>query len=399
MSDQNTQLAILPPAALARNVDHATWNALSEIYGDPSPEKLGLVLDYCRARKMDPLKKPVHIVPVWSKKKNQMVETIWPAISEVRATAMRTNLYAGREATVFGPTIKARVGSVEMQYPEWAQVTVYRIVGGHRCAFVGPICEWLECYSRMGKDPAPNSMWQKRAKGQLDKCAEAAALRAAFPEETGGVATAEEMEGKEIGDIDEMTTAGEATIPDRPKVQRAARGAAKALEAAEAPAQNIATAATHTVESAAKAVVEEVAQTVTAAAGTTARAADIAKASANAVDAEVTTPAGPITALRDREGITVICEVAEFVAKDFGNAQKSKPAVRAVLKGEYTGVAFDDITAKLVDGKVVCSPAWDLGKRKFVLFGKARVDGSVATMVKSIEVIDGGTKTDEPPAF
>jgi hypothetical protein len=42
------------------------------------------------------------------------------------------------------------------------------------------------------KDGSPNSMWQKRPRGQLDKCAEAAALRAAFPEELGDDPTSDE---------------------------------------------------------------------------------------------------------------------------------------------------------------------------------------------------------------
>lgn len=39
-------------------------------------------------------------------------------------------------------------------------------------------------------------MWAKRAFGQLAKCAEAQALRMAFPELTGGTNTNDEMEGK-----------------------------------------------------------------------------------------------------------------------------------------------------------------------------------------------------------
>ena len=46
---------------------------------------------------------------------------------------------------------------------------------------------------------APNAMWLKRPYGQLAKCAEAQALRKAFPE-FGSQPTSDEMEGKELGD-------------------------------------------------------------------------------------------------------------------------------------------------------------------------------------------------------
>jgi len=39
-------------------------------------------------------------------------------------------------------------------------------------------------------------MWAKRPRGQLEKCAEAAALRRAFPEEIGNEYAAEEVEGQ-----------------------------------------------------------------------------------------------------------------------------------------------------------------------------------------------------------
>ena len=41
-------------------------------------------------------------------------------------------------------------------------------------------------------------MWKKRPFGQLEKCAEALALRKAFPEAVGAQPTAEEMEGRVI---------------------------------------------------------------------------------------------------------------------------------------------------------------------------------------------------------
>lgn len=50
------------------------------------------------------------------------------------------------------------------------------------------------------KSIAPNTMWAKRPRGQIAKCAEAQALRKAFPEAIGSLPTAEEMEGKYIED-------------------------------------------------------------------------------------------------------------------------------------------------------------------------------------------------------
>jgi hypothetical protein len=46
-------------------------------------------------------------------------------------------------------------------------------------------------------------MWARRPRGQLKKCAEAQALRMAFPEAVGAAPTAEEMEGRSLTDFTE----------------------------------------------------------------------------------------------------------------------------------------------------------------------------------------------------
>jgi hypothetical protein len=53
-------------------------------------------------------------------------------------------------------------------------------------------------------------MWSNRPVGQLEKCAEAGALRRAFPEEIGNALTAEEMEGQH-------SIEGAAHAPEKPK--------------------------------------------------------------------------------------------------------------------------------------------------------------------------------------
>lgn len=199
-------------------IDKGAWKALVEAVfpGAKTIDAVAMVLSYCKARNLDPFKKPVHIVPMWSTAANGYVETVWPGIAELRTTAFRTGQYAGCDETEFGPEItqtftgkvdewkdrqKRTVDkTIELTFPDWCRITLYREVHGKICKFVGPKVKWLENYATIGKTDLPNEMWQSRPEGQLEKCAEAAALRKTFPEEIGGDLTAEEMEGKVMND-------------------------------------------------------------------------------------------------------------------------------------------------------------------------------------------------------
>lgn len=185
------------PAVQERfGVDRASWKALVEaIFPNASTvESVILALSYCRARKLDPFKRNVHIVPIWNRELNRLVDTIWPGIGELRTTAFRTGEYAGRSEAIFGPTLTKKVGRAEIIFPEWCQVTVFRIVQGDKREFAGPKVYWIETYATYKRDDdTPNEMWHSRPFGQIEKCAEAAALRAGFPEEIGSDYIPEEV--------------------------------------------------------------------------------------------------------------------------------------------------------------------------------------------------------------
>ena len=187
----------LTPAAQARGITPESWHVMKTVlFKGASDEMVCTMVDYCKARNLDPLKKPFHIVQVWDGKEKRMVDTIWPSIGETRITAMRTGQYAGLSEIKHGDTKTDKVGKKQVSFPQWAQCSVFRMMGSERCEFVGPRVYWLETFAS-DRDGSPNSMWAKRPFGQLDKCAEAAALRAAFPEENSGP-TAEEMDGQTI---------------------------------------------------------------------------------------------------------------------------------------------------------------------------------------------------------
>lgn len=192
----------LPKTAIERGISCEQWNTIrNALYPGKSDQMVLLAIDYCRARGLDPIKKPVHIVPTWDDEAKRYVESIWEGINSHRVTAARTGSYSGQDEPAFGPMITRALGGAQVTFPEWCKVTVYRLVHGHKCAFTSLVF-WLETYARKNKEGTPNRMWQTRPYGQIAKCAEAEALRKAFPEELGGRQTAEEMEGRLVSEDD-----------------------------------------------------------------------------------------------------------------------------------------------------------------------------------------------------
>lgn len=182
-------------------LNESKWNALSSsIFPGAKPESIILAVEYCKARNLDVMKKPCHIVPMSVKNAKtgqfEWRDVIMPSITEIRITASRTGQYAGQDAPVFGDMIEMRFGQKTITAPESCTVTVYRIVHGEKVAFSHT--EYFEEACATTNGGSVNSMWSKRKRGQLSKCAEAGALRKAFPEEIGNEYTKEEMEGKII---------------------------------------------------------------------------------------------------------------------------------------------------------------------------------------------------------
>jgi phage recombination protein Bet len=173
----------------------------SSLYPGASADSIRLALGYCRAAGLDPMLKPVHIVPMWDRNEKRMRDTIMPGIGLYRIQAARSGAYAGKSEPEFGPIVTLKLGGKEYRVPEWCKVTIRRVVAGHVCEFTAKEW-WIENYATAGKDTdEPNAMWAKRARGQLAKCAEAQALRMAFPELVGAQPTAEEMEGKDLAPL------------------------------------------------------------------------------------------------------------------------------------------------------------------------------------------------------
>jgi len=125
---------------------------------------------------LDPLAKQIYAV----RRKGKL--SFQTGIDGFRLVAARTKEYAGSDDPAFE--------NDGQSLPEKATVTVWRFVQGQRCAFTAS-ARWVEYYPGDGPE---SFMWRKMPHTMLGKCAEALALRKAFPAELSGLYSDDEMD-------------------------------------------------------------------------------------------------------------------------------------------------------------------------------------------------------------
>lgn len=151
-----------------------------------NPLELQYFGEVCKRVGLDPFKKQIHAVQRWDNAAKRMVWSYQTGIDGYRSIANSTGAYAGSDEPKFLPEDESTPN------PRKATVTVWKLVSGQRVPFTAS-ARWEE-YVQTTKEGTPNSMWRKMPYGQLGKCAEALALRKAFPDRLSGIHTDEEME-------------------------------------------------------------------------------------------------------------------------------------------------------------------------------------------------------------
>lgn len=165
-------------------------------------DELKLFLQICKGAKLNPFMRQAHFVPFWDSKLGAERRAIIIGIDGYRNIAEDTGKYAGNDDATFkgegfvevdvwegkGNTRKV-TGKKKIKHPDEATVTVYKMVEGVRCAF-SATARWSEYYPGGKK----GGKWHDMPFLMLGKCAEALALRKAFPSRLGGTYTQEEMD-------------------------------------------------------------------------------------------------------------------------------------------------------------------------------------------------------------
>lgn len=179
-----------------------------------SDSEFGAFTDACKRYQLNPIANQMY-AQVRGKEEKRRV-TFVTGIDGYRLCADRSGAYAGNDDPVFDEFFNSPDGK---EIPGKAVVTVYKVVAGVRCPFTSS-ARWDQYYPGKG---TIGFMWRKMPHLMLGKCAEALALRKAFPAELSGIYTAEEMEqageheqsGVQASDHNERLTADlQASVED-----------------------------------------------------------------------------------------------------------------------------------------------------------------------------------------
>lgn len=167
--------------------DEAFRLLTTQIAVGAKPMELSYFMQVCKRRALDPFSGQIYFVPRKVKNdQDQWVDkfSIQVSIDGFRTIAEKSGQLGGMDDISFD--------TEEGEHPNKATVTVYRFVNGQRVPFTAT-ARWNE-YVQKKKDGTPTAMWKKMGWTMLGKCAEALALRKAFPQDLGGLYAVEEME-------------------------------------------------------------------------------------------------------------------------------------------------------------------------------------------------------------
>lgn len=151
---------------------------------DATDEELGLFMHVCKKSGLDPMLKQVYAIKRYDSSTKTMKLSIQTSIDGYRLIAERTGRYSpGREPT-FCYNKEGGIFSATAYIKKMTADGTWHEVGA--TAFFNEYCQKT-------KEGNPTQFWLKMGHVMISKCAEALALRKAFPDYLSGIYTDDEM--------------------------------------------------------------------------------------------------------------------------------------------------------------------------------------------------------------
>ncbi|MER5706027.1 phage recombination protein Bet [Streptomyces sp. NPDC002122] len=195
----STDIATTTGGSLAIRPDQTAWTPdqqavlqQSGIDSDVTGAELSAFLHLCQRTELDPFSRQIYLIGRWNGQQRRKVFTPQTSIDGYRVIAHRViaehGASLGYEDTLWCDK-SGRWHDVWLsdEPPAAAKVVVVR--NGQRFPAVARYSEYVQTK----KDGSTTGMWSKMPATMTAKCAEALALRMAFPHDLAGVYTAEEM--------------------------------------------------------------------------------------------------------------------------------------------------------------------------------------------------------------
>ena len=164
------------------------------------PEQISVFARVCHERNLSPFSKQIYLMS--RNTKDGVRYTYQTSIDGFRSLAERTSKYAGSDDYIFDDGLTVyQVLMEKRNKPTTATATVYKLLPNGQTFPIRATARWTEYYpgDKLG------FMWDKMPFLMLGKCAEALALRKAFPEQLGSIYVNEEMQQAEIVSIETTT--------------------------------------------------------------------------------------------------------------------------------------------------------------------------------------------------